>query len=139
MKKAVLLQSELSYVISKMGHMDQLAIGDAGLPIPGGVQRIDLAVTQGVPTFLSVFEAVLTELKIEAVILAEETRTRSELLHSQILESIHKAEAEGNTTIRIDYVSHESFKGKTKDCKAVVRTGEFTPYANIILVSGVVF
>ena len=38
-----------------------------------------------------------------------------------------------------EYVPHEEFKKRSSESKAVVRTGEFTPYANIILVAGVVF
>jgi len=41
--------------------------------------------------------------------------------------------------VTIQYVSHEEFKKMTSHCKAVIRTGEATPYANIILYSGVNF
>ena len=43
MKKSALLNSELSYLIAKMGHTDTLKVGDCGLPIPQETQRIDLA------------------------------------------------------------------------------------------------
>jgi D-ribose pyranase len=36
-------------------------------------------------------------------------------------------------------VPHQSFKAQTHSARAVIRTGEFTPYANIILEAGVVF
>ena len=51
MKKGVCLNSEISYTISRMGHFDTIAIGDAGLPIPSEVKRIDLAVSPGIPAF----------------------------------------------------------------------------------------
>jgi D-ribose pyranase len=41
--------------------------------------------------------------------------------------------------IPIETVTHLIFKEQTRSARAVVRTGEFTPYANIILVAGVVF
>ena len=41
--------------------------------------------------------------------------------------------------VPIEQVSHEDFKRRTASAVAVVRTGEFTPYANIILIAGVVF
>lgn len=34
---------------------------------------------------------------------------------------------------------HEHFKQATKTAKAVIRTGETTPFANVILHSGVIF
>ncbi len=37
-----------------------------------------------------------------------------------------------------EYVSHEQFKEHTKKAKAIIRTGEATPYANVILHAGVI-
>jgi len=39
----------------------------------------------------------------------------------------------------VELVSHEELKRLSQKAAAVVRTGEFTPYANVILYSGVVF
>jgi|SRR6266496_2262743 len=74
MKKTVLLQSDLSYVIATMGHMDTLVIADAGLPIPSETVRIDLALTKGVPGATQTLRVILEELKVEKVILAEEVK-----------------------------------------------------------------
>jgi D-ribose pyranase len=41
--------------------------------------------------------------------------------------------------VSIETVTHLVFKEQTRSARAVIRTGEFTPYANVILVSGVVF
>ena len=139
MKKGALLNSEISYVISKMGHTDMLTIGDCGLPIPVGVQRIDLAVIKGLPEFIPVLSAVLKELFIEKVILAEEIIKGNPELNGKISEIVGAAENEEKRTIDIEYVPHEEFKKITSGSKAVIRTGEFKPFANIILVSGVTF
>ncbi|HML37309.1 MAG TPA: D-ribose pyranase [Bacillota bacterium] len=139
MKKSALLNSELSYVVANMRHKDMLVIGDAGLPIPEQTDQIDLAVTKGVPDFLTVLKTVLTELRVEKIILAGEIREMSGNLHGDILGLIERYQNEEKVEVAIDYISHEDFKAKTACSKAVVRTGEFTPYANIILVSGVVF
>ncbi|SUB14264.1 D-ribose pyranase [Pantoea agglomerans] len=53
MKKGRLLNAELSHVIARLGHTDTLTIADAGLPIPAGPQRIDLALTPGTPDFMA--------------------------------------------------------------------------------------
>ncbi|HAQ1245761.1 TPA: D-ribose pyranase, partial [Enterococcus faecium] len=39
----------------------------------------------------------------------------------------------------ISFIPHEEMKKELNNCHAFIRTGEMTPYANIILVSGVVF
>lgn len=131
MKKTGLLNQPLSAVIAGMGHTDSLVIADAGLPIPPFVERIDLAIADGIPGFMQVLHATLRELQVEHAVLAAEIKDRSPALHAQILEALG--------AIPVSYVLHEDFKAQTEDAAAVVRTGEFTPYANIILFSGVVF
>lgn len=131
MKKTTLLNSEISAVIAEMGHTDSLAIGDCGLPIPEDTKRIDIALIRNIPTFIDTLKGVLEELQIEEVILAEEMKIMSPELYEETIKAIG--------SVNVIFVSHEQFKDKLKKCKAVVRTGEQTPYANIILKSGVVF
>ena len=65
MRKTSLLNSNISSVISKMGHTDMLAIGDCGLPIPKETERIDLALIKGVPGFIETLKAFLKKFKNE--------------------------------------------------------------------------
>jgi len=44
-----------------------------------------------------------------------------------------------DSNVETQFVSHSQLKELTKNCKAVIRTGETTPYANIILQSGCIF
>ncbi|GFR35168.1 D-ribose pyranase [Thermobrachium celere] len=131
MKKIGILNHEISEVIAKMGHTDSIAIGDCGLPIPDNVRRIDLALVKNIPSFIETLKAVLIELKVEEVVIAEETIKVSNFVYEQIKKEVGD--------VKITIVSHEELKEKLKDCKAVIRTGEQTPYANVILKSGVVF
>ena len=131
MKKSTLINSEISYEISKMGHTDSIVVCDSGLPIPSGVKRIDLALKKGLPTFLDTLDTILEELEDEEVVIAKEIIESSKDLYREIEKRF--------SNITITTVSHEDFKMLTKESKAIVRTGEFTPYANIILKSGVVF
>ena len=131
MRKTKLLNSNISLAISKMGHTDTLAIGDCGLPIPKETERIDLALTKGVPSFIESLKTILEELEVEEVLIAKETKEVSPKLFNEISDIIKDT--------KISFISHEELKRDLKKCKAVVRTGEQTPYANIILKSGVVF
>lgn len=131
MKKIGILNSEISKVISEMGHMDQIVICDAGLPIPDHVKRIDLALTKGVPGFEETLKTVLTELQVEKVIYAEELSEKSPQIQEKIDTLFPETESQR--------IPHDKFKELTRNAKAVIRTGEFTPYANIILQAGVVF
>tara|TARA_R110001592_G_scaffold235701_1_gene493792 strand:+ start:1765 stop:2181 length:417 start_codon:yes stop_codon:yes gene_type:complete len=138
MKKSALLNAKLSYCIASLGHFDEVTICDAGLPIPNEVERIDLALTHGVPAFIDTVAVVLSEMQITGVLLAEEFKQVSSELHQQLLAVVEKEQALGHP-ISIEYISHQAFKERTKQSKAVVRTGECTPYANVIFQSGVLF
>ncbi|MGD9568282.1 MAG: D-ribose pyranase [Sedimentibacter sp.] len=139
MKKGNLLNSEISYVISKMGHTDSLTIGDCGLPVPDKVQRIDLAVYKGLPELIPVLKAVLDELFIEKVILADEIKKKNPNLNDEIIDIIKLTEKEEKRNIEVEYVPHSEFKKITAGSKAIIRTGEYKSFANIILISGVSF
>lgn len=131
MKKTKLINSEISYTISKMGHTDSLTIGDCGLPISDDVKKIDLALTHGVPSFIDTLDVVLEELCVEEITIASEIKEKNEKIYKEILKRFEN--------VKVTEVSHEEFKKMTNNSKAFVRTGECSPYANIILKSGVVF
>ncbi|EKN4789875.1 D-ribose pyranase [Yersinia enterocolitica] len=139
MKKGALLNSDISAVISRLGHTDQIVIGDAGLPIPATTTRIDLALTQGVPGFLQVFEVVTQEMQVESAYLAQEIVKNNPQLHEMLLAQLSQLEQHQGNQIALHYISHEAFKEQTKQSRAVIRSGECSPFANIILCSGVTF
>lgn len=133
MKKQGILNSDISRVLSYMGHTDCITIGDCGLPIPDEVERIDLALEFGVPSFMDVLRVVTKDMKVEKIVLAEEIREQNPKVLGEIKELFAGQELE---TV---FVSHTELKKQTRECKAVIRTGETTPYANIILQSGCIF
>ena len=129
MKRTPLLHAELSHAIASLGHGDLLVIGDVGLPIPPGPRRIDLALTPGIPAVADVLRVVLAEMQVESALIATEAVERS-----------------GGTRptwcalpVEPQAVPHEEFKRCTQQARVMVRTGECTPYANVILVAGVTF
>ena len=133
MKRAGILNSDISRVLSYMGHTDCICIGDCGLPIPDEVERIDLALVFGEPTFMRTLEIVVGDMKVEKIVLAEEIKTQNPTVLQQVEELF------AGQNVEVEFVSHVELKEKTKACKAIIRTGEITPYANIILQSGCIF
>lgn len=133
MKKRVCLNSGVSHVIADMGHFEQLTIGDAGLPVPKNVEKIDLAVTFGTPRFLEVVDVILSELKIQKAIIASEMKVYNVVMYENLKERLIHEGAE------IMEIPHEEFKKLTSESRAVVRTGECTAYSNVILESNVSF
>lgn len=131
MKPSGLLQSELVGTLAALGHTQFIVIGDAGLPTPPGVRCIDLAVHAGLPSFWEVVRAVLPECVFESYLLASEMEEKN----AELLERLR-----GLLAPRAErMVSHEEFKQLSRNARCIVRTGETSPYANIILVAGVNF
>lgn len=132
LKKHGILNSEIAKVLTDLGHTDKVAIGDAGLPVPDHVKKIDLAIALSDPSFIKVLKVVLDDMKVEEVVLAEEIKSKN----AEQLKAVEEILVDNE---QITYVSHEEFKEQLNDVKAVIRTGEATPYSNIILQSGVLF
>ena len=130
-KKIGTINQPLSSVIASLGHTDTLVVADAGLPIPAETLRIDLALTKNIPTFLDTLRVVLTEMQVEQAIVAEEMLDVSPQVYEAIKEMLGD--------VPIETVTHLILKERTRSARAVIRTGEFTPYANVILTAGVVF
>ncbi|HDR8119574.1 TPA: D-ribose pyranase [Bacillus cereus] len=131
MKKHGVLNSEIASILALLGHTDTIVIADCGLPIPDGVKRIDLAVEIGKPSFLDVLQVVADDMAIEKVTLAEEVIINNAEVNKEIEQKLIEP--------AFEYVSHEQFKEHTKKARAIIRTGEATPYANVILHAGVIF
>jgi D-ribose pyranase len=133
MKKNGILHSELARIVAGMGHGDKLVVCDSGYPIPHGKPVADVVLTVGVPGEIQTLTTILQELHIEGVIVADEMERRSPGMFQQVQSVV------GSVPIR--KIPHEEFKQLTRNESNIsfVRTGEATPFANVILVAGVVF
>ncbi|MDR3426669.1 MULTISPECIES: D-ribose pyranase [Silvimonas] len=132
MKKLGHLNRDITRVLSRMGHTDSIVIADCGLPIPDGVECIDVSLKLGTPGFMEVLDTLLADFKVERAVFASECLTQNAAVAS-------RAAQMAVTGVGIDYVTHDEFKQRCKQAKAVIRTGECSPYANVILHSGVIF
>lgn len=131
MKKRGILNAQLAASIAALGHKDVFMIADAGMPVPAGVPIVDLAVVGGVPTFRQVMDAVLDEACVEGFVLAEEIAEKNPELYAYITQKL--------AGLPMEMIPHTELKQRSRNLKFVIRTGEFTPYPNIILIAGVAF
>ena len=124
MRKSGLINPALTSAVARLGHTDTFVIADCGLPIPHDVPVIDLTLTFGIPTFADTLAALLEEVVVEAGTIADTTppEVRSLL-----------------PAVPLTEVSHADLKREVARASFVVRTGSTTPFANIILRSGVPF
>ena len=131
MKKDRVLNPKILEAVATTGHTDMLVIGDCGLPLPRGVEVIDVSVTAGLPRFMDLLKAVNTEFVAESAIVASEVEEKNPEVWAQIQKEMNGA------PIRL--VPHEELKRITASARYIIRTGETSPYANIILIGGVNF
>ncbi|WP_309109979.1 D-ribose pyranase [Saccharothrix sp.] len=129
MKRTGILHATLNAELARLGHTDEVVVADCGLPIPPGPAVVDLAFTFGVPTFLQVVDGLLAELVVERAVVAAEIDERNPTC----------AQALADRLPIIDRISHDALKARTAGARLVVRTGEATPYANVVLRCGVPF
>ena len=136
MKRTALLHREISALVARLGHLDEIVLCDAGLPTPAGVPVIDLAIVPGQVPLFDVLSALKHELVIEGAIWAHEA---SATLDTQFRACMDDWSAQTGQAIAVDHISHSAFKIRSTHARCILRTGEVTPYANVILVSGVAF
>lgn len=128
MKKGGILHPTLNRILAETGHTDLLTICDRGFPVPIGPERLDLALVDDIPTVMDVLLAMQGEFVIDCIIAAEELAEASPQRYAQLQEAFP------GTEIRL--MPHARFKTICPESRAVVRTGDTTPYANLIVVSG---
>ncbi|MEJ7138654.1 D-ribose pyranase [Amphibiibacter pelophylacis] len=131
MKRHGHLNRDIARVLATMGHGQTLVIADAGLPVPPGVECIDVALQPGVPGFGAVLASVLDDLWLETAYMAHEGREQPVV--RQAVEQIE------STGAPVQWLMHDELKSALQDAVAIIRTGECTPYANVILSAGVSF
>ena len=129
MLKTGILHPQLARVLAELRHKDILVIGDAGLPIPKGVERIDLGWRPGDPAYLDVLEEILKYIVVEKATFADEALRVTPEFHE-------KAKALLPAELPVEYIPHTELKARSANAKAIILTGEFTGYTNVILTAG---
>lgn len=132
MKRSGVYHGEVSKVIAELEHFDTILIGDAGMPCQPGVKLIDLAVCAGVPSFFNVLKAILGELKVQRAFISSEMAAASPAAYRRLIDVCGEE-------FPIEAIAHDELKRQSGTAKAHIRTGECTPYCNILLEGGVTF
>ena len=128
MRETGTINREISDVLSTMGHTDELIVCDAGLPIPLEVRTVDLSLARNKPTVLEVLAEIREHFSVEKLVLADETMNISPTRFAAISELFGKE-------MPVEMIPHAQFKQRAKEVKAIIRTGDFTAYSNVLLVS----
>jgi D-ribose pyranase len=129
MKESGILNSEIASVISRQGHGDLLLIADAGFAIPRGIEVIDIALSENQPRVIDLLNELKKHFSVEKIILANQTKKANPSYFNKIISAFDE-----NT--EVETIDHNELRKLSESVKAVIRTGDFTAYANVLLVSG---
>lgn len=131
MKKTGILNRDVAALVASMGHYDRIVVSDAGFSVPPGVPCVDLSLGLGSPTVDEVLQMLAAELQVEYFHVAEEVHEVIPSRESDVCRSFPGADART--------IPHSEFKELAAGARGMVRTGDCRPYANVMLVSGVVY
>lgn len=129
MKEIGLLNRGVSKLISEQGHHDLLLVCDAGFAIPEGIEVVDISMEKNKPMTLEALGMLKGFHSVEKMVLANQTRKVSSTLYENIITFF-------DDEVEIETMDHADFRELAKSVKGVIRTGDFTAYGNVILVSG---
>ena len=129
MKEIGIINRGIAKLISEQGHHDQLMVVDAGFAIPKNIEVIDISLSENNPTVPDVLEELEKFFSVEKMIIASQTKENNPSFFKRITNF-------WKNDIDIEVIDHSELRNKANDVKAVIRTGDFTAFANVILVSG---
>lgn len=129
MKKSGLINREIDSALNRQGHMDWFMVVDAGFPCPDDVELIDIALTPGKPSVLEVLTEIAAVHSVERVVVARETQEHNPA-------HVRKAAAAFGEGVELEVIPHAELKSRSHSVKTIVRTGDFTSWGNVLLVSG---
>ena len=129
MKEIGTVNRLIAKVLSEQGHQDLLMVVDAGFAIPKEVEVVDISLGENNPIVLTVLAELKKFFSVEKMIMANQTKETSPTLYMAISKSFGE-------NMPVETIDHAELKKLAKSVKAVIRTGDFTAYGNVILVSG---
>lgn len=129
MKETGVLNRNLAKLLSEQGHQDRMMVCDAGFAIPKEIKVVDLSLKKDMPTIDQVLEELKEHYSVEKIIMAEETKRISPQKFEKVREILGQ-------DLPVETVEHSILKRLSHDVKFVIRTGDFTSYSNVLLISG---
>lgn len=123
-----ILNPEIASLLRRVRHTNTLVIADRGFPSWPGLETVDISLVDDVPTVLQVLDAVLANFQVGEAWMAEEF-----LEHNDAATREAFAKALGGAGLK--HEPHVDFKRRVPGAVGLIRTGDTTQYANVILES----
>ena len=129
MKEVGMLNGHIDSALGRQGHMDLMMVVDAGFPCPDEVELIDIALSEGLPQILDVLAELRKVHSVEKIIMAQDTRDHNPTYFEKVTKSF-------GDNVEIEVIPHTELKERSHNVKTIIRTGDFTAWGNVMLVSG---
>ena len=129
LKEIGILNRGVAKVISEQGHHDLLMVCDAGFATPKDVEVIDISMKENQPRVVEFLNELKKFFSVEKIILAYQTKKTNPSYFNEIISVF-------DDNLEVETIDHKELKKLSESVKAIIRTGDFTAYANVILVSG---
>ena len=121
-----LLNPEVAALIRRVNHTQMLLIADRGFPVPPLPTVLDLSLTSDIPTIPQVLDAILPDLPLDRLIVAEEATVASPERYAEY----------AVRSPRVEWVPHLELKRLARHAVGCIRTGDGAAYSNVLLVGG---
>ena len=123
-----ILNPAINSLLSRIRHTNTLVIADRGFPYWPTIETVDISLVDGVPRVLDVLAAVRSQWRCGAAVMAEEFRSANDpVTREQFLAALQG--------VPLTLEPHVIFKKRVPSAIGLIRTGDTTQYANIILES----
>jgi D-ribose pyranase len=116
-------------LLARVRHTNTLVIADRGFPCWPHLETVDLSLTDNVPTVLQVLAALRPDFRIAHAYMAREFKKANDTGAR-----VRFAQALAGVPVRFEL--HANLKLRVPGAIGLIRTGDMTPYANVVLVSG---
>jgi D-ribose pyranase len=128
MLKTGILNPHLNSLLSRVRHTNTLVIADRGFPFWPMIETVDISLVDDVPTVRQVLEAIRCNFVIGKAWMAREFTRGNTARTRAAFESALKG-------VELKFEPHADFKKRVPHAVGLIRTGDTTQYANIILES----
>ena len=128
MLKKGILNPHINLLLSRVRHTNTLVIADRGFPFWPQVDTIDISLVDDLPKVLDVLRAVQTNFVIGKVWMAEEfLRVNDAATQQAFIETL--------AGVELAHEPHVELKRRVPHAIGLIRTGDTTQFANMILES----
>lgn len=129
MRETGIVNRDICDVLSTLGHTDEMIVCDAGFAIPSGVRTVDISYGENKPTVIEVLSELKKHFSVEKLLISRDTKEHVPTRFKELSRIF-------GDDVAVELVSQDELRARARNVKAVIRTGDFTVFSNVLVVSG---